>query len=167
MAALSRARAQSPRAIWAAAEGLEGRHGGGLAEDSEAREAEGLRGVARGQALPAPARVGIFEWCGAVGGVHARDEGAGDGIHRSATPVADLRALEPGLVGLDHPAAREDEGVGGRRARESHENRGHEEPARRGQGRSSERGESRGEAPPWRKYGGKPERAASAAGRLS
>ena len=147
---------------------LQGGHRARVAEEREAGEAQGLRCVPGGEPLAALAHVGVLQGR-AVGRVDARDERAGHRVHRALPPVAQLLALEPGEVGLDHATALQDDGVGahGPRARERHEDRGQEDPARHDQGSSSPRGATRGAMPPCRKYEGTVERAASAAGRPS
>ena len=149
-------------------ERLQGGHRARVAEEREAGEAEGLGRVSRGEPLAAHAHVGILEGA-AVGGLHPRDEGAGHGEDRALAAVAQLLALEPGEVRLDHAAVLQDDGVRARgpRARERQEDRGQEDPARHDQGSSSPRGATRGAMPPCRKYGGTEDRAASAAGRPS
>ena len=123
-------------------ERLERGHGRGLAEEGQAREAQRLGRVPGGEALAAAPGVRVLERRAPVGGVDPFHERAGDRVDRPVPAIVELRALEPGLVGLDHPAAREDDGVGPRRSRESHEGCGQEEPAARAQGSSSTRGES-------------------------
>ena len=149
-------------------ESLQGGHRARIAEQRETGEAEGLRGVSRGEALPAEAHVGILQGA-AVGGLDLRDEGAGHGEHRALAAVAQLLALEPGEVRLDHAAVLQDDGIGAAGPAPASARRiaGSQDPARHDQGSSSPRGATRGVTPPCRKYEGTEERAASAAGRSS
>jgi hypothetical protein len=92
-------------------EGLERGDGAGVAEEREAGVTERLAGVPRGQALPTAQDVGI-EASLARRGLDPVDQIARKDVDPAVLLVADLGALVPGPVGLDHAAALQDDRVG-------------------------------------------------------